>query len=159
MSEDMAWDDLHHLDDTGNKNWAFGCQGSKLIQIAGNWHDSPLFARCKAAEQGYRRIATASDEFLSRLGYTRSGKIYRATNPNNKRIAAFCHHGLGTSWLSHMLNIPPHIFWASFNIAHSSVSIINFGNTADGDVSPQCVCLSDISHIFKNNLPVNMPGV
>ncbi|MCL2801868.1 MAG: histidine phosphatase family protein [Treponema sp.] len=158
MSENLAWDDFSAVDDNGNKDWAFGCQNTKLINqnyTGDNWHANPVFLSCKSAREGYNRIANCSDDFLSRLGYKREGRLYKVISKNEKRIAAFCHHGLGTAWLSHMLLIPPNIFWSSFDIAHSSVTIIEFKNNPDGYTAPKCVCLSDISHIYKEKTPLN----
>jgi probable phosphoglycerate mutase len=156
MSEDLAWGDFSAADENGVRNWVFGCQNTKLLVdvTGGEWHENPAFASCKSAPGGYRRIAGHSDEFLSRLGYEREGVIYKAVSPSEKRIAAFCHHGLGTAWLSHLLAIPPNIFWARFNIAHSSVTILELASNADGYTAPQCVCLSDVSHIYKAGLPL-----
>ncbi|MCL2638076.1 MAG: histidine phosphatase family protein [Oscillospiraceae bacterium] len=156
MSEDAAWDDFSAIGGDGNRNWAFGCQNTKLTDgDYKNWHENPVFAGCKAAQSGYKRIADCSDEFLARLGYERGERHYKIKTASEKRIAAFCHHGLGTAWLSHLLSIPPNVFWASFNIAHSSVTIVELANNADGITAPQCVCLSDISHIYKAELPLS----
>jgi probable phosphoglycerate mutase len=157
MSEDSAWNNFSAACGNGTRDWAFGCQNTKLIDggyDSENWHENPVFSSCNSALDGYRRIAGCSDEFLTRLGYEREGKIYKAVSPSEKRIAAFCHHGLGTAWLSHLLSIPPNIFWSSFNIAHSSVTILEFSNNPDGKTAPQCICLSDISHIYKAKLPI-----
>jgi probable phosphoglycerate mutase len=113
-----------------------------------------VFEQCKAALGGYKRITTHSDEFLARLGYKRNGNLYKIISPSEKKIAAFCHHGFGTTWLSHLLSIAPNIFWAGFDIAHSSVTILEFKNNPDGYTSPTCVCLSDVSHIYKEKLPL-----
>jgi len=157
MSEDLTFDDLSAENENGKRDWAFACQSTKLLDYTGEWYDSPVFSTCRAAQSGYTRIVECSDDFLSRLGYKRDGKIYRTISPNKKRIAAFCHHGLGTAWLSHLLSIPPNIFWSSFNIAHSSVTVLEFNNNPDGFTAPQCVCLSDISHIYNEGLDVNSP--
>jgi len=154
MSEDLAWDDFSAVGENGARNWAFGCQNTKLL-CDEPWHNNPVFSSCKAVLGGYQRIADCSDDFLARFGYKRDGKLYRITSSSDKRVAAFCHHGLGTAWLSHLLSVPPNVFWASFNIAHSSVTILEFANNADGYTAPQCVCLSDISHIYKEKLPLH----
>jgi len=149
MSENKAWEDFSVIDGNGNKNWAFGCQNTKLINghyTSDDWHKNPVFSSCKSAPGGYKRISDCSDEFLERMGYKRDGKIYKIITPNEKRIAAFCHHGFGTSWLSHMLSISPNVFWAGFDLAHSSVTILVFRNNPDGYTAPTCICLSDISH-------------
>jgi probable phosphoglycerate mutase len=156
MSENKVWDDFSIIDDNGTKNWSFGCQNTKLISQddSSEWHTNPVFSTCKSALDGYRRIVNSSDDFLNRLGYKRDGKIYKVVSPNEKRVAAFCHHGLGTAWLSHLLSIPPHVFWSGFDIAHSSVTVLEFKNNPDGHTAPQCICLSDISHIYKEKLPI-----
>jgi len=158
MSESLAWDDFSVTDNEGEKNWSFACQNTKLIGSGytnKDWFSNPVFSSCKSALGGYQRIKNASDDFLNRLGYKRDGSTYKIISPSEKRIAAFCHHGFGTAWLSHLLSISPHIFWSSFDIAHSSVTILIFRNNPDGFTAPQCVCLSDMSHIYKEKLPVN----
>ena len=157
MSEDLAWNDFSAVLESGERNWSFGCNNTKLIDkdYGNDWHTNPVFSGCNAALGGYKRIAEASDEFLGRLGYKREGIIYKAVSPSEKRVAAFCHHGLGTAWLSHLLSIPPNVFWARFNIAHSSVTVIEFAEHSDTLTAPQCICLSDISHIYKEMLPVH----
>jgi len=158
MSESIAWEDFSVTYDDGTRDWAFGCQNTKLIgknYSGSDWHTNPVFSSCKSALKGYQRITNCSDDFIARLGYQRSGNLYKIVSPNEKRIAAFCHHGLGTAWLSHLLSISPHIFWSSFDIAHSSVTILAFKNNPDGYTAPTCVCLSDISHIYKEKLPIN----
>jgi probable phosphoglycerate mutase len=160
MSEDKVFEELSAADGGGARDWAFGCQNTKMVGFEGadgEWHTNPVFSSCKAAHAGYRRIAGSSDDFLARLGYRREGRVYKITDPSDKRVAAFCHHGLGTAWLSHLLNIPPHIFWSGFDIAHSSVTMLVFRNNPDGETAPQCMCLSDISHIYKEKLPLNAP--
>jgi probable phosphoglycerate mutase len=159
MSEALTWDEFSIIEDSGVQNWAFGCQNTDLLKTdyptRTDWYKHPIFAACKSADGGYQRIIKHSDEFIARVGYERNGKIYKIISPSEKRIAAFCHHGLGTAWLSHFLSIPPLIFWSSFDISHSSVTILEFRNNADGFTAPQCHCLSDISHIYNAGLPIN----
>jgi len=158
MSEDTAWKDFSVADDNGVRNWAFSCQNTKLIDrdyTGADWHTNPVFQSCESASGGYNRIRNCSDDFLACLGYKRDGKLYKVITPNEKRVAAFCHHGFGTTWLSHLLSIPPNFFWSGFDIAHSSVTILIFRNNPDGYTAPQCVCLSDVSHIYKEKLPLN----
>lgn len=103
-----------------------------------------------AFKSGYERIANESDKFLSTLGYERDGTVYKITSPNNKKIAVFCHQGFGVTWLSHLLQIPPHIFWTTFNIAHSSVTILSFDNYENKITAPKCLQMSDLSHLYAD---------
>ncbi|MCL1844760.1 MAG: phosphoglycerate mutase family protein [Defluviitaleaceae bacterium] len=145
MSENLCFADLSITNEKGERDWAFAGPNARMLDISGTWHESPHFPPTAAA--GYKRIADASDEFLARLGYVRDGLHYKVAAPSDKLIAAFCHHGLGTTWLSHMLSIPPNIFWASFDIAHTGITIVRFNNTPR--TAPQCLCLSDTAHVKK----------
>lgn len=102
------------------------------------------------ARKGYERLQVASDDFIARLGYVREGNVYRTEKPNDERIAAFCHCGFGMTWLSHLLRIPPNIFWVSFDITHTGVTVLEFRNRKCGWTVPKVLCLSDMSHIFAD---------
>ena len=144
MSEDLCFADFS-IERVGQRDWSFAVQNTQMLDIEGAWHESRIFPRTAAS--GYMRVSNASDDFLTRLGYKRDGLHYKVVKPSDKRIAVFCHHGLGTTWLSHMLSIPPNIFWASFDIAHTGLTIVQFKNTPDGRTAPQCLCLSDTAHV------------
>ena len=46
------------------------------------------------------------------------------------------------------------LFWSGFDITHSSITILEFPNYPNGVTAPQCLCLSDTSHIYKEGLPL-----
>lgn len=158
-SENHAWGDFSATTIEGNYGWTFHIQNTNfrspenIKRDFSNWHEAEYFSMIDA-KKGYDRIIEASDEFLERLGYKREDGVYKIINPNEDRIAVFCHQGFGTTWMSHLLAVPPHIFWGSFDVTHSSVTIIEFKNYPDGYTAPKCLCLSDISHIYKENLPM-----
>ncbi|MCL2159033.1 MAG: histidine phosphatase family protein [Oscillospiraceae bacterium] len=160
MSEDLAWRDFScELEDgSGRHTWTFHRQNTKLkydetIVSGGKWHESTPFRKINAVD-GYNRIAERSDEFTERLGYRREGGAYRIICANDDRVAAFCHQGFGMLWLSHLLDISPHMFLSSFDMTHSGVTILEFKNYEDGQTAPKCLCLSDISHIYQSGLPM-----
>jgi probable phosphoglycerate mutase len=158
MSEETVWGEFSVVNEQGMRTWAFSCQNTELLKQDYSWSDwytNPVFSSCKSIVGGYQRVADSSDDFLTRLGYTREGRVYKAFNPNEKRVAAFCHAGFGLTWLSHLLSVPPNLFWSGFDISCSSVTILEFKNNPDGYTAPQCVCFSDVSHIYKDNLSLN----
>lgn len=104
-------------------------------------------------EEAYDWVGRESDAFLASLGYVREGGVYRIERPNDERVAVFCHAGFTLTWLPHLLAIPPHLFWAAFDIGHSGVTLLEFQNTASGYTTPRCCFLSDIGHIYKDGLP------
>ena len=98
-------------------------------------------------------IEENGDKFLERLGYKKENGVYRIISPNEEKVALFCHAAFGRAWISTLLHIPIHIMWASFDYSHSGVTVIEFKNNADGITAPMCHCYSDLSHLYKNNVP------
>lgn len=157
-SESLAADSFFIKKD-GAQGWIFQQNPTVLKNdathtLVDNWYEADCFKGYnKDFKGGYERIQKASDAFLEKHGYKREGSIYKIINPNNERIAVFCHQGFGVTWLSHLLGIPPHIFWTSFDISHSGVTVLDFKNYKNSLTSPLCLQLSDLSHIFADRLP------
>lgn len=105
-------------------------------------------------EGAVRYIEENGDKFLERLGYKKENGVYRILRNNEERVALFCHSAFSRAWISRLLHIPIHIMWASFDYAHSGVTVIEFENNADGFTAPICHCYSDLSHLYKNNVPI-----
>lgn len=99
-------------------------------------------------------IEENGNSFLEKLGYKKENGVYRILNPNEERVALFCHAAFARAWISSLLHIPVHIMWASFDYAHSGVTVLEFENNADGFTAPVCHCYSDLSHLYKNNVPI-----
>ena len=158
-SESLAWDQLSCEDDKGFRTWAFWTVPNTHLRedecrSAGDkWYDLPEFKKIDG-KKAYGRIIAASDDFLARQGYVREGRNYRIVRPNDDRVAVFCHQGFGLTWMSHLLQIPPHTFWSAFDVSHTGVSIFEFKNSEDGLCAPKCLCLSDLSHIYGEDLPM-----
>jgi probable phosphoglycerate mutase len=160
MSENLAWNDFacEIEDEPGRYTWTFHRQNTKLkydetVTAGGKWYESEYFKKVNA-EKGYKRIAGCSDDFTERLGYRREGGAYRIIRASDERVAAFCHQGFGSLWLSYLLDMPPHLFLSSFDMTHSGVTILEFKNYDDKYTAPKCLCLSDISHIYQAGLPM-----
>lgn len=157
-SENLAYKDLSVQNPDGSRRWAFACQNTNILNnetvSRTDWYNTEEFLKTERAKQGYERICKSSDEFLKKLGYERDGAVYKIIKPSDERVAVFCHEGFGTTWLSHLLNIPPHIFWAGFGIAHTGVTVLYFENFENGICAPRCICLSDLSHIYADRLPL-----
>ncbi|MBR4866394.1 MAG: histidine phosphatase family protein [Clostridia bacterium] len=156
-SEDLAWKDLSRLDSQGRRNWTFAIPKHKLLAdplaLTDRWYDGEPFEGSNS-KAGYERVQRESDAFFAKLGYVREGNVYRIEAPTEERVAVFCHHGFGVTWLSHLLSIHPVQFWSSFDISHSGLTILHFANNPDGYTCPKCLCLSDLGHVYREGLPV-----
>lgn len=157
-SENHAFRDFSHKNADGKRVWTFGTRGTDMrndetLYLGADWYNAD-FLRDIDARAGFERVVRASDEFLERQGYRREGSVYRVVRPNDDRVAVFAHGGFGLIWLSHLLALPPQLFWAGFGLTHSGITILRFPNTPDGLTVPFCLCFNDISHLYKEGLPV-----
>lgn len=158
-SEQLAYDDLSMPVPEGGRRWSFHVQTTEYkdeahLALGDRWYEAEPFCRAPRPREGYERIQNASDAFLEELGYRREGMQYRILRPNEERVAVFCHQGFGTTWLSHLLSIAPPLFWSSFDMTHSSITILEFRNNPNGLTAPMCLVLSDTSHIYADRLPL-----
>ncbi|MBQ3140874.1 MAG: histidine phosphatase family protein [Clostridia bacterium] len=158
MSESIAWDNFSGTWPDGYKGWHFQRPVSSTLgedndRLWKDWYTAECFKPTNAYE-GMKFIGDGSDALLEELGYRREGDHYRILRPSEEKVAAFCHQGFGLHWLSHLLQIPPQKFASMFDVTHSSVSVVWFPNTPDGITRPQCLALSDVSHIFHAGLPM-----
>ena len=99
-----------------------------------------------------RFIEENGNKFLERLGYKAEDGVYRILKGSDERVALFCHTAFARAWLSILLHIPLHIVWASFQVTHTSVTVLEFKNHESGFTAPKCLCLSDMSHLFSEGL-------
>lgn len=159
-SETLAWEEFAHLYPDGKKHWIFYRQNTEFLQNGDenlgnhNWRRAKSVQDIVDLEHCYDRLAKASDAFLEKLGFRREGVgVYRIIEPNEERVALFCHQGFSMTWFPYLLGIPPHLFWSSFDINHTGVSVFEFANNPDGLTSPRCLALSDNSHLLREGLP------
>ena len=90
------------------------------------------------------------NDFLERLGYKYENGMYRILQPNEEKVALFCHSVMGRAWISTLLHIPIHLMWAGFDYHHTGVTVIHFKNNPDGFTAPQLLCYSDMSHLYAH---------
>jgi len=158
-SENRAFADLSVERADGGREWSFGsCRNTEYkteetSALGERWYEAYPFSKCNA-KAGFERIQKGSDELLKSLGYERDGEIYRIIKPSEERVAVFCHYGVGTTWIAHLLSIAPPVMWGTFLINHSSFTVIRFPNDPEGYIMPMCLTLSDCSHIYEAGLPI-----
>lgn len=161
-SEQHAWDELTLINENGIKTWAnlhpptLKLFASPEVRDLGmRWYDHPAFDDT-TFKAGMERIARESDAWLAALGYQRTERegIYRAVNENQERIALFAHAGFGGAFLSHLLGIPYPQYGQTFDLCHSSLTVIEF-KTQNGLCIPRVLTMSNDAHLYHDHLPVN----
>ena len=153
------WPELTLVQSDGSRRFCMGLPAQLYRDpqnrtLGDSWYTIPELSGMEG-RQAYDRLIRHSDDFLRRLGYKRvSEGLYRIIRPNDESVALFCHGGFTMAWLPHLLALPPHLFWASFGIGHTGVTLIEFPNDPSGVCAPTCRYLSDASHLRMAGVPV-----
>ena len=103
-------------------------------------------------KEAVKFIEENGKDFLERLGYREENGIYRILRKNEEKVALFCHAAFTRAWLSVLLHIPLHIMWSSFQYTHTGVTVLDFRNNENGWTAPECLCFSDVSHLYAEGL-------
>lgn len=112
-----------------------------------HWYDHPVFVEAGIKEK-YEKVITAFEAFLKEHGYERDGRMYKAIRPNNDTLIFFCHFGLITLLLGHMLGISTMPLWQGLIAAPTSVTTIVTEERTQGNVQWRCTAYGDTSHIY-----------
>ena len=97
-------------------------------------------------------IEENGNKFLEKLGYKYENGIYRIINPNDDKVALFCHSAFSRAWVSVLLHIPIHIMWAGFDYDYTGVTVIEFANNENGITAPKCHHYADHSHLYAEGI-------
>ena len=82
-----------------------------------------------------QEVCTGLDVLLDRHGYHREGQIYRAQRPSHDTIALFCHFGVESVVLGHLLHISPMLLWHGFCALPTSVTTVYTEERRQGTAS------------------------
>ena len=159
-NEGHAWQELVYDDENGRRDWLFAWPeiaerfvSDEFFTLGENWADHPMFEGTKA-KAGIERIKRETYAFLGGLGYVYDAekRMYKCEAPNDKRVALFAHQGFGLAFLSVVLGIPYPMFSTHFDMSHSAMTVIHFGNN-DGYCIPKTLQLANDSHLYREGLP------
>ncbi len=119
-------------------------QGEPLLNT--DWAACEPFCRNRVV-QHVRQIASAADEWMKALGYTREGLYYRITGDTRRTVAVFGHGGASAALLSRLFNLPFPFVCAAMGPDHTGITIVTLPDSAQGLVSPRFELLNDARHI------------
>lgn len=114
------------------------------------WYDNEIMQAVHVKEE-YEWVIKNFEEFLSSKGYVRDGHLYRVEQGNEDTYVFFCHFGLGTLLISHLIGVSPMVLWHGFCAAPTSVSIINTEERRKGIASFRVSHYGDTSHLYIKN--------
>ena len=118
------------------------------------WQDSKLY-NTKSIIEKYRDVCEGLDEIFAKHGYIKKGRVYETEQGNEDVIAFFCHYGIESFMLSHILNFTPIIFLQNFVALPSSVTILTSEEREKGTAIFRCSHFGDTSHLYKADEPLS----
>lgn len=111
------------------------------------WYRHPILEEARVKEE-YDRVTGGLDGLLARHGYVREGRLYRAERPNRDTVVLFCHFGVETVLLSHLLSVSPMPLWHGLCAAPSSVTTVVTEERREGIAAFRACAFGDISHLY-----------
>lgn len=159
-----VWPELYIKNEVGRYKALFQFPGETFrsdypLPTHDSWEEAEIIKGNPAARDAVHTLRANSDQFLFRLGYERSGGLYRCIKPNQDRIAIFCHAGFALTWLSILLEIPVTLMWSGFFLPPSSVTTILFEERSKEWAVPRCIGLGDVSHVYEDGLAISTIGL
>ncbi len=160
LNEGHAWKYFAVSKDGGPTSWLYHqphfralLAKDEFFALGHKWYEHPELQQYPFKE-GTAFFDTNIDELLLSLGYRHDRKrhCYEALRENEERVAVFAHEGVGSVFLSSVLDIPYSLFAAHYAMSHTGVSVIRFDG-AGNTVIPQLLHFSNDSHLYKEGLP------
>ena len=118
----------------------------------GHWFEHPAMREGRVKEK-YDWVSGQFDALLERHGYRRKGHVYQAIEPNNDTILFFCHFGVESVVLSHLLNISPMLLWHHTCALTSSVTTAVTEERREGTAIFRMSSFGDLSHLYAHGEP------
>lgn len=135
---------------------AYWGQRCELFDIE-HWMTSDYFEGTDIVEK-VTAVNDGIDGILARHGYVRDGRIYRAEKPNDDTIVLFCHFGVESVMLGHLLNISPFALWHGFIALPTGVTVVTTEEREQGIASFRCSRFGDLSHLDAAGEPEAFSG-
>lgn len=141
-------------DDTSRKripwDWTPGdwMQDPCLYQ-ADHWYENERMAEGNVGEE-YRKVAEQFDALLAKHGYVREGGYYRVERPSHDTIVMFCHFGVESVLLSHLLGVSPVPVWHGLCAQPSSVTTIVTEERREGIASFRALAFGETTHLYMH---------
>lgn len=123
-----------------------------------DWTNDPLVSGGNVAEI-WRETVEGLDAVLSRHGYRKDGCVYRCDHNDKDTLLFFCHFGVGSAMLAHLVGLSPMPLWQGFCMQPSAVTTLITEERTKGEVVFRCIGLGDLSHLYVANEPYSTAGL
>ena len=124
------------------------------ILYSNNWRDAKIVNETGATVlDEYDKVIKEFDDILAFHGYLRNGFSYKVNDSNHKTIALFCHFGVASVLMSHLMNCSPYSIWQNIVLLPSSVTEFVSEEREEGIASFRANKIGSLAHLEKKNEP------
>ena len=117
------------------------------IYYTNRWYAGDLFRGTNVKEE-YDKVCAGLDELLAEHGYRHLGHHFETEKGNHDTIALFCHFGVESVILSHLLGISPMLLWHNTSALTSSITTLVTEERQKGYAIFRMSGFSDIGHLW-----------
>ncbi len=118
------------------------------------WYNSEIMKNSNVEEK-YKEVCNGIDKLLKKHGYEHNGNIYNVNNSNHDTVVLFCHFGVESVILSHIMSCSPMIFWHNFVALPTSVTTLITEEREQGIATFRAQQFGDISHLYAGGEEVS----
>lgn len=122
------------------------------------WKTDPVFSEAGVGEE-YDEVVRGLDLLLEKHGYRRNGYLYDAIRSNTDTIVFFCHFGISTVLLSHLIHCSPMVLWHGTMVPPTGITEIVTEERRDGVAAWRAVSIGDTSHLYAAGLKPGFSGL
>lgn len=126
--------------------------------FSGDGYLSSSWLQRETLKQRYREATEGLDAVLEKNGYRRNGRLYEVTDSNTRTVLMFCHFGMMSVLMSHLLHIPYVLLAQQFECQPTGVTTIVTEERQKGIAQFRCLRYSDVSHLTANGLQPSFSG-
>ncbi len=116
-----------------------------------HWYAGDLFRGTNVKEE-YDKVCAGLDALLEKHGYRHVGRHFEVLDGNHDTIALFCHFGVESVILSHLLGISPMVLWHNTAALTSSVTTLVTEERQKNYAIFRMNGFSDIGHLYLGSL-------
>ena len=126
--------------------------------FSGDKYFTSSWLQSDALKKRYREAAEGLDAVLEHNGYRRNGRNYDVLNSNTRTVLFFCHFGMMSVLMSHLLHIPYVLLAQHFECQPTGITTIVTEERERGLAQFRCLRYSDVSHLAASGLQPSFSG-
>lgn len=139
----LAWDFLPD-------KWA----DDELMTDKDDWWKSPLMQNPELKPY-YDKVVKGLDELIESYGYKRNGHYYDVVKHSDDTIVIFCHFGIISFMMSHLINVSPVNLLHGFCMQPTSVTVLNTEERDGEHAFFRCHMYGDTQHLHDGGEPIS----